>query len=421
MRQPMLILVAAARVGGFMPNHLLKSLASAGLLRHIYTPSVRSLPLHSTILQTARLSTEVEIVSAQLKARLAELPGSITDKQLETMDVKAFTALCSTLRGHLDQWQQQVVMSDLTRRYLALCKDPSTMVEALLALKDNNPEHLRQNKGKNPLHCYSKEVLDFMLNYKEKCPAETYAAVWNADIPWTREEVRQLPVALIDSVTLHPYEQMVARPTSSTNGDNTDNSDDCDDDEDRSYPQCSNRELLLVSWLLDRDDVDTTKLVKLYTAWVDQRMNYLPLRIKKFDSGTDTGGSDLLSSINSYYSTDAIVSPAIVCRRNILLLSGNEYAIRGSIERYKTQFSKTTESITIEMPYMCYIIPSSIEVQVDAFTRDENNPIKPEQLSVTFGKEYLLLGDHDIREREQTTDRLTSRKLCSVVKEVNCQ
>jgi hypothetical protein len=164
------------------------------------------------------------------------------------------------------------------------------------------------------------------------------------------------------------------------------------------------------------------QLLKLYTAWVDKRMNYLPLRIKKFDSGKDNGGSDLLSSINSYYSTDAIVSPAIVCRRNILLLSGNEYAIRGSIERYKTQCSKTTESITIEMPYMCYIIPSSIEVQVDAFTRDENNPIKAEQLSVTFGKEYLLLGDHDIREREQTTDRLTSRKkLCSVVKEVNCQ
>jgi hypothetical protein len=131
------------------------------------------------------------------------------------------------------------------------------MVEALLALKDNNPEHLRLYKGKNPLHCYSKEVLDFMLKHNEKCPAETYTAIWNADIPWTREEVRQLPTALIDSVTLHPYEQMVARPTSS-NGDSTDNSDDCDDDDNRSNPQCTNRELLLVSWLLDRDDVDTT-------------------------------------------------------------------------------------------------------------------------------------------------------------------
>jgi hypothetical protein len=179
---------------------------------------------------------------------------------------------------------------------------------------------------------------------------------------------------------------------------------------DTPNPQCTNRELLLVSWLLDRDDVDTTKLLKLYTAWIDIRMNFLPLRIKKVDSAKDNGGSDLLSSINSYYSTNAALSPAIVCRRSILLLSGNEYTIRGSIERYKSQFSKTTESITIEMPHMCYIIPSRIEVQVDAFMKDENNPITPEQLSITFGKEYLLLGDHDIRERKQTTDRFTSKE-----------
>jgi hypothetical protein len=33
---------------------------------------------------------------------------------------------------------------------------------------------------------------------------------------------------------------------------------------------------MLVSWLLDRDDVDTAKLLQLYTAWVDPQMCYLP-------------------------------------------------------------------------------------------------------------------------------------------------
>jgi hypothetical protein len=175
MRLPSLILVAAARASAFTPCMLHRSLASAGLLRHIQTPSVRGLtkPLHITSLATAKLSTEIERVSAQLKARLAELPGSITDKQLDAMDVIAFTALCSTLRQYLDQWQQQAVISDLTKRYLALCKDPSTMVEALLAIKDNNPEHLRLYKGKNPLHSYG--------NLKTIQGQESLAQLWQLE------------------------------------------------------------------------------------------------------------------------------------------------------------------------------------------------------------------------------------------------
>jgi hypothetical protein len=85
-------------------------------------------------------ATEIEVASAQLKARLAELPGSITDEQLDAMDVKAFTALCNTIREHMQWDEQRAMVSDLTRRYLALCKDPSKLVEALLAIKDRDPQ-----------------------------------------------------------------------------------------------------------------------------------------------------------------------------------------------------------------------------------------------------------------------------------------
>jgi hypothetical protein len=64
------------------------------------------------------------------------------------MDVNAFEALCNTVRRHLNPWdKQQAVISDLTERYLALCKDPSKLVEALLAIKDGNPE--RDYTGRN--------------------------------------------------------------------------------------------------------------------------------------------------------------------------------------------------------------------------------------------------------------------------------
>ena len=102
-----------------------------------------------------------------------------------------------------------------------------------------------------------------MLNHKEKCTADIYAAIWDADIPWTREQVKQLPKEILDTATFYTYKQMVARPDS--NAGSSQNTDDNDDDSKYSNKQCSNRELLLVSWLLDRDDVDTANLLQLYT------------------------------------------------------------------------------------------------------------------------------------------------------------
>jgi hypothetical protein len=163
-----------------------------------------------------------------------------------------------------------------------------------------------------------------MLNHKEKCPADTYAAIWNADIPWTTEKVNQLPTELIntDAADVYSNRQIIARPDGYIISRAAAAAAASDDDNNRyTNPQCTNRELLMVSWPLDRDDVDTAKLLRLYTAWVDKQMSYLPLRVKKFDvSATGNGGSDLLSSISSYYSTDAIVSPALLCRRNLTIL-----------------------------------------------------------------------------------------------------
>jgi hypothetical protein len=112
-------------------------------------------------------ATEIEVASAQLKARLAELPGSITDEQLDAMDVKAFTALCNTIREHVQWDEQRAMVSDLTKRYLALCKDPSKLVEALLSIKNGDPER-GYRSATNPLHRYSQEVLDFNVGLQRE-------------------------------------------------------------------------------------------------------------------------------------------------------------------------------------------------------------------------------------------------------------
>jgi hypothetical protein len=97
----------------FMPCSLQRGLASRGATRHIQfgsTTAAAAAPRfgwqsvkRATIMATADSKpTEFEIASAQLKARVAELPDSITDEQLEAMNVEAFTALCSTAREHIE-------------------------------------------------------------------------------------------------------------------------------------------------------------------------------------------------------------------------------------------------------------------------------------------------------------------------------
>jgi hypothetical protein len=125
-----------------------------------------------------------------------------------------------------------------------------------------------------------------MLDYKENCSAQMYAAIWDADIPWTREEVKQLPTELInsDAADIYSHRQMIARPDGYIMGRAAAAAAAAagrDDDSSNNNIQCTNQEVLMVSWLLDRDDVSTTKLLRLYTAWVDKRMSYLPLRVKK--------------------------------------------------------------------------------------------------------------------------------------------
>jgi hypothetical protein len=136
-------------------------------------------------------------------------------------------------------------------------------------------------------------------------------------------------------------------------------------------------------------------------------------------SATNTTQTDLLSSIHSYYSNEAMVSPAIICRRDVLMLN----ALPQCIVSYTPQFDELTDSLTFEMPYMSYIVPTSIVVELDCTIMNLNNvkPITPEQLEVTFGTEYAILNDDRISEPEALhPGYYMQRNICTITKEVNC-
>jgi hypothetical protein len=231
MRQPTVILLSAACARAFMLCSLHRGLASTGhgLARHIGSTTAPRCGWQSvkraTITATAT-PEGFEMGSEQLKA----LPDSITDEQLEAMNVEAFTAFCSTAREHLG-YDQDKVIGSLNKRYVGLCKDPSTLVEALVAIKKADPErpYNRYLYEPNPLHHYSKEVLQIMLKYKENCTADIYAAIWDADISWTREDVKQLPAELLDAAKVYTYKHMVARPKCNDSSSENIDKDDEDD------------------------------------------------------------------------------------------------------------------------------------------------------------------------------------------------
>lgn len=140
----------------------------------------------------------------------------------------------------------------------------------------------------------------------------------------------------------------------------TDEDDYIDDDDVPNNKKCSGAELFLVSCLVHFEALRNKILAKLPCVTCPE-LYILPT------SYTVLEGDNLLEQIHEYYKAKTL-PPAIKHRRNILYVFNNNKNDVNSFEAMKghSVYAINFCALSIEFPHMCYVIPSTIKVDIDS-------------------------------------------------------
>jgi hypothetical protein len=319
------------------------------------------------------IMTDFEKASVYLDELSQALPDSITDDHLQILSVEAFTELCEVVRKRV-HWDKAIsILSTLKGRYLESCTDPAKLIETILT----------SDTTYRSLDPYRSQVLQFLKTHE--CTSDMIQKIWRGKMEWTIEEARQLPVAFFapEPAPLHRASSMIV--SHAPRHKRFKSQDEDDYESDHKNIQCSCQELLVVACLMYREDLNVDELLKQNTAWCSPSLHHLPLKVKKFTVTPDSLSPDLLATVHTYYTDQAIISPAIQYRRNVALLVGNTL---GRIKPFSSRLNEHSSSITFEVPYMCYMIPNSVKVEFSAF---QTEALTEEMVHVTCGTDYLLM------------------------------
>jgi hypothetical protein len=346
-----------------------------------------------------KMSTELERVSAQLDSLVNALPDSISDGHLKSLSTGQFLKLCETVRSRTGWEKQQAVVTNLQNRFLDLCTDPAKLIETVLTV-GTTCKSLDQHR---------KHILNFLIRQKNVCETEMIKRIWQANLPWTIAEANKLPQQYFLKPSRDYRAQCMIKTFVSTAGQARTRAYS---DDDHSNIPCTAQELLLVACLMYRDDLDADRLLTLYAAWCSPALYHLPLKVKQFKVTPLLTDFDLMETVHAYYSGAATVSPAVRFRRNVHTLVGNHC---GQVKEYSSPLlHQYSSSITLECPYMCYIVPEMLVIELDGYgSRD----LTEESFRVTCGTEYLLM--NPVTSKDKCTK--SSADSFVVHKEVDCE
>lgn len=301
-------------------------------------------------------------------------------------------------------WQENdQERKEIKQRYLGLLENDELRVTAIFHWQDSNIyDKLSYDSIKN--------IIITIVN--NNSTNTEFNMLWELicqnKIKLNREDVQKLSLSFIQHISskatyANPSRSMVRYiPKEKMNKEEEWSDDEYDLNETKNKTSMTRKEEFWVNVLANtKDEEDINQYLLCLSLDADQRLRYFPVHKRVF-----TG--ELTGQIIEYYKTLKL-SPVIKYRRNLDIILNN---LIFNLHAFEDVFPGKVycSNIAVEFPYMCYVYPTKIEVELYRPKSEDTNS----KIWVDIGQEHILSKTLPYEKSYQTSESNYSTCTCTV-------